>query len=859
MKFTHRNITFLIVFSCICPLLASDEHFAPFVIPTKYDPNSEIQFQYSPITEQDRLSAKEHFYSSKERVRLWGVNFSFEANFPTHADAQQIAERLARAGINAVRLHHMDTANWPRGIWNPDGKTLCPEAIDRLDYFIDQLAKHGIYADLNLHVGKEHSKTLGLPESPENYDKMVGIFTPQIIEAQKDYARQLLEHQNKYRPWRYADDPAIAIVEITNENSLFMWSAPRVLPALPQFYADILQQKYNQWLKAKYGLTDKLAAAWSADSVPLGPDLLTNGDFKKQSTEKSVPDNWRLEQHETAKAKISIAAFEGRAALRIEPLHIDGTEWHLQLNQPNLRIQKGQTYTVTAQIAADKERPIVISLMQADSPWKNLGLYHNLTIGPKSKQVRLVFTAADSDTNARINVAFGNSEVPIYLADITLQTGAQFKPDKTESLEQGTVRVFGEIESKARQLDRMMFLAETEKAFFDDMCNFLKKDLGCKAMITGTIVFGPLGLYAQSDMDFIDAHAYWQHPRFPNKPWDAGDWLIEQKAMTDYPQQATLFELASERLAGKPFTVTEYNHPAPLDSQAECVPMIASFAAAQDWDGVWLYTYSHSNNNWGRDFMNSYFDVDTNPAKWGFIPAGAAMFRFNLHSGIEKSSLYGLTDAEKPLARLAGLHLEHGSNLFEILQQRLSRSLWSWANVCQEQIAIQLPDGQQAKNGFPRNPSKMIWQIDPAGKGGYFVQDSLSRTLTGYASGFERITESIIRITSPEETTLTITTLDNKPIADSSKILITACGRCENTDMKFSADRKTVGTNWGTDPVRIETVEGTIDLSKILKDMGKIKTFVLNSNGTKKTEVPITNGKIELLSKYETMWYLITK
>jgi len=121
MKSVRWQIAFLIVFSCICPLLASDEHFAPFVIPAKYDPNSEIQFQYSPITEQDRLSAKEHFYSSKERVRLWGVNFSFEANFPTHADAQQIAERLARAGINAVRLHHMDTANWPRGIWNPDG------------------------------------------------------------------------------------------------------------------------------------------------------------------------------------------------------------------------------------------------------------------------------------------------------------------------------------------------------------------------------------------------------------------------------------------------------------------------------------------------------------------------------------------------------------------------------------------------------------------------------------------------------------------------------------------------------------------------------------------------------------------
>jgi hypothetical protein len=48
-------------------------------------------------------------------------------------------------------------------------------------------------------------------------------------------------------------------------------------------------------------------------------------------------------------------------------------------------------------------------------------------------------------------------------------------------------------------------------------------------MVTGTIVFGPLGLYAQSDMDFIDSHAYWQHPQFPNRPWDSGDWLMNRR------------------------------------------------------------------------------------------------------------------------------------------------------------------------------------------------------------------------------------------------------------------------------------------------------------------------------------------
>ena len=861
MRIIHQYSMFLTAVIFVCPSFASEGHFTPFVIPAKYDPNSEIQFQYSPIAERDRLSVKEnHFYSSRGRVRLWGVNFSFEANFPSYSDAQRIAERLAKTGINAVRLHHMDTANWPRGIWNADGSTFCPEAIDRLDYFIDQLALHGIYVDLNLHVGKEHSKTLGLPEPPENYDKMISLFVPQIIEAQKIYARRLLEHQNKYRPWRYADDPAIAIVEITNENSFFMWSAPQVLPALPPFYANILQEKYNRWLKAKYGTTEKLAAAWSAGSTALGDNLLSGGDFENVSPDKPIPDNWKLEQHDTAKAEIAAAVFEKQKALCIKPVAIDGTDWHLQFSQENLSIRKDQSYTVELEIAAAKERPVTISITQNHSPWKNLGLYKTISPESKWKQIRFAFTATEGDDNARINVVFGNDDAPIYLAGMKLRSGADFGPGKNEAIEQGTVCVFGEIESEARQLDRMMFLAEMEKTFFDTMRNYLKKDLGCRAMITGTIVFGPLGLYAQSDMDFIDAHTYWQHPKFPHKSWDPNDWFIEQKAMTDYPEESTLIELASQRLSGKPFTVTEYNHPAPLDSQAECVPMIASFAAAQDWDGVWLYAYSQSNDNWGRNFMNSYFDVDTNPAKWGFVSSGSLIFKRGAFcNAYQFESL--ATTGQPVLETLSQIHLNHGTNM----TASLSKQPTDYLNLV---LFRSLQADKKTWQTIFRCPStaRTSWN-----EGFYFADSANYCVAVGHTEHFKKATiysgsfepdaqtTGKIQISSPQFATVTIVAMDGDTLRESKKILIAACGRCENTDMKFSDDRRTVGTNWGKGPARIETVEGTIVLPTNLKKTGNQRCFALNPDGTKKTEVPIVAGKIELSAKYGTMWYLITK
>ena len=252
----------------------------PFAIPLEMAASSPLLRSFTPLTPADRLTAREHFYTADgRRVRLWGVNLSFEACFPTHEDAAKLARRMAEFGVNSVRFHHMDTAAWPRGIWAGDGETLHPEALDRLDYFVDQLAKRGIYSNLNLHVGRVHSQGLGLPQAEESYDKMVSIFMPALIDAQKRYAREILTHVNPYRKVRYADDPAIAFVEITNENSLFMWDAEETLRTLPPYYANILHGRFNTWLNQRYPSDEALAAAWDKGIEPLREDMVTNGRF----------------------------------------------------------------------------------------------------------------------------------------------------------------------------------------------------------------------------------------------------------------------------------------------------------------------------------------------------------------------------------------------------------------------------------------------------------------------------------------------------------------------------------------------------------------------------------------------------
>jgi hypothetical protein len=749
----------------------------------------------------------------------------------------------------------MDTARWPRGLWNAgDGKDIAPEALDRLDFFIDQLARRGICVDINLHVGREHSQFLGLPKTNSDYDKISNIFTPALVDAQKKYARDLLTHVNPYRKARYADDPAVAIVEITNENSFFMWGAEQTLRTLPDYYAKILQGRFNAWLKQRYGSDEKspgrlgpLRNAWSEGSELLGENLLNNGDFELSEVGDTIPLHWGLEQHGTCKAWCSRQRLEARRALQIDIAEADDTEWHLQFNQRGLALKKGQYYTVAFEAAADKSRSITCSVGQADSPWSNLGLSQRVELTEKRTSFRYGFVAGADEGNARLSFAFGASQIPIHLANVELRPGGRVGLKEGESVEKANVTLFAETESPARTLDRMIFLAEAEKAYFDDMRSFIQKDLGSRALVTGTIVFGPLGLYAQSDMDFIDAHAYWQHPRFPGRPWDAANWLIDQKSMTDYPDEAALFRLAAERLHGKPFTVSEYNHPAPLDSQAECVPMIASFAAAQDWDGVWLYTYSHSSDDWDRQNLSSYFDIDTNPAKWGFMRAGAAIFREAVVSPVEGRLVAVLAQSSDIVRHLAQLHLMYDGDMFDAVSAACGVTRQA---LLSNQLYVSLRPSS-AVEPTVQSPTKLTWSVEN-GKGLYFVGAGAG-VLAGDTTRFVQA-----RIDSPAYAVITATPLDGVPWWNSKKILVTACGRCENTGMKFSDDRRTVGRDWGGPPVQIEAVEGTVTVP-----MGKWRCHALGPDGMPTEEVPVRfeqdQNTVPLSAKYKTMWYLLTR
>lgn len=224
------------------------------------------------------------FANDAGSVRLNATNLTGSANFPTHEQADLLAARLARFGINCVRLHYMDAdyENFKEkaepGIIENDPKTqrnLSPEKLDRLDYMVAQFKKRGIYIDINLHVARKFDDRDGFPGIDQRpaLDKGVDNFEPRMIAFQKEYAKKLLTHINAYTGLPYTDDPCVAMVEINNENALFRQYQNGAIDKLPEPYASEFRKQWNKWLKKNYSTTKKLCLAWNKNEKDLNARL----------------------------------------------------------------------------------------------------------------------------------------------------------------------------------------------------------------------------------------------------------------------------------------------------------------------------------------------------------------------------------------------------------------------------------------------------------------------------------------------------------------------------------------------------------------------------------------------------------
>ena len=599
------------------------------------------------------------------RFRIWGINATGKAALPAPSAAPIIATRLAALGINCVRFHFLDKVGTLIATDRNDTRAFDPQALDRLDFFVAELKKRGIYSDLNLNVYRTYKPGDGVRDCEAlGIGKGATYFDERLIELQREYARQLLTHVNTCTRLAYRDDPAVAVVEFVNENSLVeSWTQNRLVGTqtgkasgtwhdIPPGYAEALTKKFNAWL----------AGHVSAETLA----------------------RWRKEAGVAADALI-----------------------------PRLRKEE------FAKAAKDR--------FQAEAA----------------------------------------------------------------------------------------FYTETERNYFHDMAKFLRDELGVKSLLIGNSDHDHGGsryalLASLAQLDIVDGHIYWQHPNYLTdaKTGKHAGFTVGNTPMVDQPLRSSAVQLSRSAVAGKPYTVSEANHPFPNENACEGVPILAAYAALQDWDGIFWYTLAHEDVTAMQNEALNFFDFAKDPVKMCQLAAGALMF---------------LRGDVRPAQRVVGRSYSREQVMDSL------RLGWPDAPYFTPGFPLALPlvhavrttsfDGPPpapfepvTTNPIISDTGELAWRSSGKNSGVVSVDTPCSQALIGHLAAQPVATKHLRAEIQTRFCALTLGSLDCQPIAGAGRLLLTATARVANTGMVWN-EKRTSLEQMGAAPVRMEPVSGRVALT----------------------------------------------
>ena len=207
------------------------------------------------------------YFQDGTNARFFGLNVMGDSAFRNKSIVDKKVEILSKAGVNIVRFHCLDWRdhNFIINPDYPDSQHLNYDQWDEMDYFIAKLKEKGIYTHLVLLMDRQFMEADGLPNASQFQNIHGGngycMFDDRVIELQKKFAREYLNHMNPYTRIAYKDDPSIVLVELQNERNMFHeWAWE--WQTSPEPYKSEFKEKWNNWLIQKYGNTNNLRNAW---------------------------------------------------------------------------------------------------------------------------------------------------------------------------------------------------------------------------------------------------------------------------------------------------------------------------------------------------------------------------------------------------------------------------------------------------------------------------------------------------------------------------------------------------------------------------------------------------------------------
>jgi hypothetical protein len=195
-------------------------------------------------------------------VRFWAIDAGSAVLNHDRPGLDRLARFLAKFGVNLVRFHGP--------LWKDDDVTqLDPAKLDRVHALLAALKAQGIYLELSLYFPlwmqpKDGAAFAGY--DGQQHPFALPFFSPAFQQLQKNWWRAVLTTTNPYTGLPLRKDPALAFIEILNEDSI-LFSTFEPYRTVPAAQMKILETRFGDWLERRHGPLERTFARWGGARI----------------------------------------------------------------------------------------------------------------------------------------------------------------------------------------------------------------------------------------------------------------------------------------------------------------------------------------------------------------------------------------------------------------------------------------------------------------------------------------------------------------------------------------------------------------------------------------------------------------
>lgn len=187
-------------------------------------------------------------------VRFWACGSDVYRSSPE--DMAKQARFLAKLGVNMVRLHTQIAPDTDGPITHVN-----ESEIKGIWQMVAALKKEGIYTTISPYWANGKKATQWGIDGYTGQTDLWGLlfFNEKLQAGYKAWVKALYARPNPYTGLPLAKDPAVAIIQVQNEDGMFFWTMQGMKPEQQA----VLGKKFAVWLTAKYGSLDTAKTAWA--------------------------------------------------------------------------------------------------------------------------------------------------------------------------------------------------------------------------------------------------------------------------------------------------------------------------------------------------------------------------------------------------------------------------------------------------------------------------------------------------------------------------------------------------------------------------------------------------------------------